>query len=101
MAGKPLDIIFVPGAMVTAVHTPIPVPHCWKKRVKQDIDRDVALGIKEAVLVETPTTWCSRMVVAPKKDDSPRRTVDLQKLNAPTMRETHHTPSLLTVGKQF
>ena len=93
MEGKPLNITFVPGATPTAVHTPIPVPHHWKKRVKADLDRDVALGIIEAVPVGTPTTWCSRMVVAPKKDGSPRRTVDLQKLNDATMRETHHTPS--------
>ena len=33
------------------------------------------------------------MVVVPKKDGSPRRTVDLQQLNAATFRETHHTPS--------
>ena len=33
------------------------------------------------------------MVVAPKKDGSPRRTVDLQQLNKSTLRETHHTPS--------
>ena len=93
MKGKPLDIAFIPGTKPIAVHTPIPVPHHWKKKVKQDIDRDVALGIIEPVPVGTPTTWCSRMVVAPKKDGSPRRTVDLQKLNAATMRETHHTPS--------
>ena len=93
MEGKPLNITFVPGATPTAVHTPIPVPHHWKKRVKADLYRDVALGIIEAVPVGTPTTSCSRMVVAPKKDGSPRRTVDLQKLNDATMRETHHTPS--------
>ena len=92
MTGKPLDITFIPGVTPTAVHTPIPVPHHWKKRVKQDLDRDVALGIIEPVPIGTPTTWCSRMVVAPKKDGSPRRTVDLQKLNAATRRETHHTP---------
>ena len=33
------------------------------------------------------------MVVVPKKDGSPRRTVDLQNLNKVTLRETHHTPS--------
>ena len=88
-----MDITFIPGTKPSAVHTPIPVPHHWKKRVKEDIDRDVALGIIEPVPVGTPTTWCSRMVVAPKKDGSPRRTVDLQKLNASTLRETHHTPS--------
>lgn len=93
MEGKPMDIEFIPGAKPTAVHTPIPVPHHWKKRVKEELDRDVALGIIEPVPVGTPTTWCSRMVVAPKKDGSPRRTVDLQKLNEATMRETHHTSS--------
>ena len=93
MEGKPLKITFVPDATPTAVHTPIPVPHHWKKKVKEDLDRDVALGIIEAVPVGTPTAWCSRMVVAPKKDGTPRRTVDLQKLNDATMRETHHTAS--------
>lgn len=33
------------------------------------------------------------MVVAPQKDGSPRRTVELKELNAASMGETHHTPS--------
>ena len=91
MKGKYLDITLFPGTKQTAVHTSILVPHHWKKRVKQDINRDVALGIIEPVSVGTPTMWCSRIVVAPKKKDgSPRRMVDLQKLNAATQRETHH-----------
>ena len=93
MEGKPLNIEFILGAKPTAVHTPIPVPHHRKKRVNEELDRDVAQGIIEPVRVGTPTTWCSRMVAAPKKDGSPRRTVDLQKLNDATMRETHHTSS--------
>ena len=93
MTGAPVRIKFKEGAQPRAVHTPIPVPHHWKKRVKQDIDRDVRLGIIEPVPNGTPTEWCSRMVVAAKKDGSPRRTVDLQELNKATLRETHHTPS--------
>ena len=93
MTGRPLDITFARGAKPLAVHTPISVPHHWEKKVKEDLDRDVRLGIIEPVPAGTPTIWCSRMVVAPEKDGSPRRTVDLQKLNAATMRETHHTPS--------
>ena len=93
MTGRPLDITFTRGAKPSAVHTPIPVPHHWKKRVKQDLDWDVALDIIQPVPTGTTTVWCSRMVVAPKKDGSPRRTVDLQRLNAATRRETHHTPS--------
>ena len=32
------------------------------------------------------------MGVVPKKDGTPRRTIDFQKLNAATVRHTHHTP---------
>ena len=74
------------------MHTPIPVPHHWKKRVKEDLDRDIRLGIIKPIPAATPMLWFSRMVVAPKKDGLPRRTVDLKKLNAASMRETHHTP---------
>ena len=38
MTGRPLDITFTQGAKPSVVHTPIPVPHHWKKRVKQDLD---------------------------------------------------------------
>ena len=85
MTGAPVRIQFKEGAQPRAVHTPIPVPHHWKKRVKQDIDRDVRLGIIEPVPQGTPTEWCSRMVVAAKKDGSPRRTLDLQELNKVTL----------------
>ena len=93
MIGKPLDIHFRSDAKAKAFHCPIPVPHHWKKQVKADLDRDVRLGIIEPVPPGTPTVWCSKMVVVPKKDGTPRRTVDLQYLNAATYRETHHTPS--------
>ena len=93
MKGKPLDVHLKEGSTATAVHTPIPVPHHWKKQVKSDLDRDVRLGIIEPVPLGTPTTWCSRMVVVAKKDGKPRRTVDYQVLNNTSLRETHHTPS--------
>ena len=93
MTGAPLDIQFKTDVTPSAVHTPIPVPHHWKRQVKAGLDQDVRLGIIEPVPQGTPTRWCSRMVVAAKKDGSPRRTVDLQRVNDATLRETHHTPS--------
>lgn len=93
MSGKPLEMVFKPEAKPVAYHTPIPIPHNWKAQVKADLDRDVRLGIIEPVPPGTPTVWCSRMVVVPKKDGKPRRTVDLQSLNKATYRLTHHTPS--------
>ena len=93
MTGEPVKVQFKEEAKPCAVHTPIPVPFHWKYQVKEEIERDVRLGIIEPVPQGAPTKWCSRMVVTSKKDGSPRRTVDLQKLNKATLRETHHTPS--------
>ena len=90
MTGKPLDIVFKADTIPSAVHCPIPVPNHWKKEVKAALDRDEDMGIIEPVPQGTPTTWCSRMVVAPKNDGSARRTVDLQKLNAAMLRETSY-----------
>ena len=69
-------------AIPHACHTPIPILHHWKKEVKKSIDADVQRGIIEPVPIGEPVEWCAQMVVIPKKDGRPRRTVDLQKLNA-------------------
>ena len=53
------------------------------------MDNDVALGVLEKVEVDTPDTWCSRMVVVAKKDGKPRRTVDLKAINKVSVRQTH------------
>ena len=65
----------------------------WQEKVKADLDRDVRYGVIEPVPVGEPITWCHRMVICPKKNGEPRRTVDFQPLNAYATRETHHTPS--------
>ena len=93
MSCEPISIHFRPESSPSAHHCPIPVPHHWKEQVKADLDRDVRLGIIEPVPLGTPTIWCSKMVVVAKKDGSPRRTIDLQRLNAATYRTTHHTSS--------
>ena len=93
MTGQPMTCHFRPNVEPKAFHSPIPVPHHWKAAVKGDLDRDVRLGTIEPVPQGTPTKWCARAIVVPKKDGTPRRTVDLQYLNAATYRETHHVPS--------
>ena len=74
-------------------HTPIPVPLYWQDEVKAGLDQDVQLGVIRPVPIGEPVTWCHRMVVCPKKNGRPRRTVDLQELNKFAARETHHTQS--------
>ena len=92
MTGPPLELAIKPDTKPVAVHTASPVPMHWKDEVKTGLDRDVSLGVIEPVPPDEPVTWCSRMVIAAKKDGSPRRTVDLQRLNAASLRQTHHTP---------
>ena len=94
MHEPPLTIHLKESVKPVAVHTPISVPLHWRDAVKANLDRDVALGVIESVLIGTPTTWCSRTIYVAKKDGTLRRTVDFQALNAASIRQTHHTPSL-------
>ena len=91
MNGEPHHIHLIGNATPYACHTPIPIPKHWEKEVKKQIDEDVRAGILRPVPTGEVTEWCSRMVVVGKKDGTPRRTVDFQKLNAQCKRETHHT----------
>ena len=76
MHGPPVKIHIQDGVKPIASHTPIPIPLHWHKKVKAGLDRDEAIGMIEEVLAGTPTMWCHRMVCVPKKDLSPRRTVN-------------------------
>ena len=98
MKGDPLPIPVKIGAKPIAIHNPVPVPLHWEEKVLRDINRDVALGVLERVPLNTPTTWCSRMVVVPKQSREPRRTVELQGLNKASVRQTHHTRSPFMVA---
>ena len=93
MQGDPLVISVAEGAKPVASHSPIPVPVHWSDAVKKQLDRDVALGVIEKVPIGTDTTWCHRMVTVPKKDGTPRRTVNFQPLNEHAARQTHFTES--------
>ena len=93
MKGPPMKLNIDTSAEPKAYHTPVPVPLHWQEEVKKGIDQDVNLGVIEPVPVGEPVTCCHRMVLCPKKNGKPRRTVDLQALNAYATRETHHTQS--------
>ena len=90
---KPVHIHLKNNATPSATHVPIPIPVHWKEAVKKQLDEDIKNGIIEQVPIGDPVEWCSPMVVTAKKDGTPRRTVDLQKLNRQCRRETHHVQS--------
>lgn len=93
MDGPPMRLMIDPDAAPVAHHKPVPVPLHWRDEVKAGLDQDVLLGVIEPVPIGEPVTWCHRMVVCPKKNGKPRRTIDFQALNAHATRETHHTQS--------
>lgn len=100
LSGPPAHIHMKEGAVPKARHSPIPVPFHMKKAVKDSIDDDVRRGILIPVPMDTPTQWCSTMVITPKKNGKPRRTIDYQYLNSQCLRETHHTSSPFSLAMQ-
>lgn len=93
MEGPPIKLHVDADAKPVNLRTPAPVPLHWQERVKQDLDRDVSLGVLERVPYGEPTKWCFRMVITRKHDGSPRRTVDLSPLNKYCNREAHPSKS--------
>jgi len=69
--------------------------------VRNDLERDEALGVTERVSIGEPVEWCHRMVVTRKQDGSPRRTVDLSPLNKHCKRETHNAESPFHLARRI
>ena len=87
--------------MPKPAYQPAVVAEHWAEQVKKSIDRDVESGILLKVPFNEPTNWCSRMVIVKKKDGSPRRTVDYQKLNAQCVREPVYSASPFHTARQI
>ena len=91
MSWELLQLFMDPNVKPHAVHTLAPIPIHFCQEVMAELDRDVRLGVIERVPPNTPVTWCLMMVIATKADGTLRRIVDLQALNAASLRQTHHT----------
>ena len=85
-----MHIFLKEDAVPLAVHRPSPIPAHWQEKVKEDIERDIRLGVLERVPLSTPVTWCSRMHIVAKKNGVTRRVVDLRPVNAASKRVTHY-----------
>ena len=85
----PLKLYVDPDTKPVAVHNPAQVPLHFMESVLEGLEKDVRLGVLERVPVNTPSSWCSRMVVCTKKDGKPCRTIDFKAVNASSPRQTH------------
>ena len=88
MEGDPIKLHVDPDATPKAVHTAIPVPLHWRDQVREDLQKDVRLGVIEPVPAGEPTRWQHRMIITSKENGEPRRVVDLSPLNKHCLRET-------------
>ena len=91
MPGPPMEIRVDPAVVPVVTRRPPNVPVHWQQQVAKQLEKDESLGVIERVPPNTPVTWLHNMVLTPKADGSPRRTIDLQPLNRHSVRETHHT----------
>ena len=94
----PLRLFVDESASPIAALSPSKVPLHWTSAVKAGLDRDVKLGVLEQVPVNDPVKWCSRMVVTPKSDGTPRRVIDFSPINKHAPRQLHHTRSPYTIA---
>ena len=80
-SGPPMRIHTNPSAVPTYYRKPTKVPLHFRDEVRAGLEADVKKGIIRRVPDGTPDTWCSRMVIQPKKNGRARRTVDLSGLS--------------------
>ena len=67
----PLSLFIDKEAKPVACHRAVPVPLHYEEQVKKDLEKDVRLGVIERVPPNTPSTWCSRMLIQTKKSGKP------------------------------
>jgi hypothetical protein len=90
-AGPPMKIHTPPEAPRTYCRRPTKVPLHFREEVKAGLEADIKKGVLD--------TWCSRMVIQPKKNGRARRTVDLSGLSKAGRHESHHTRSAAEIVK--
>ena len=94
----PLRLFVDEQASPIAAMTPSAIPIHWAEDVKAGLDRDERLGVIEKVPVNEPVRWCSRMLITPKTDGTPRRVIDFSPINRNAPRQLHHTKSPHTIA---
>ena len=99
MEGPPIQIHVDPNATPVKFTKPAPVYLHWQKRVEEELERDIDIGVLERVPLGEPTTWCFKMLVARKEDGSPRRVIDISPMNKHCQREVHTSKSPFTLAR--
>ena len=96
--GPPMKIHTAPDTTPTYIRKPTKIPLHFRDQIRAGLEADVKKGIIERVPDEGVDTWCSQLVIQPKKNGAARRTVDLLRLSKAGLRESHHTRSAVEIA---
>merc|ERR1712015_401059 len=92
LSGEPMQILIdKTRPRPVPANKPSTVPQHWEIQVRNDVNRDVRLGVIEKVPENTPQTYCVRMHAVRKHNGNPRRVVDFTELNRISHRQPHTT----------
>ena len=75
-SSPPVKLIVEENAVPVACTKASSIPINWLEKIKEELDKDVRLGVIAPVPENIPVTWCSRMGIVPKKSGEPRRVID-------------------------
>ena len=66
------------------------IPVFWESEIQKMINEYLERGI----IRNSQSEWCSRMVIVPKKDGTPRMCVDYRELNNLTVKDRYPIPRI-------
>ena len=89
-----MEVYINPDATPTVIHTPATSPIHWHEQIKEQLDKDIKLGVIEKVKPNTPVTWYQRAFWTSKTDGNPQRVVNHQSLKNHCIRDTRHVAPL-------
>lgn len=97
--GAPIELDLVPGATPHS-SKPFPIPHAYRKLVKEEVERLVEIGLLTKV---ESSEWSFPSFPIPKKDDTIRFVTDFRILNTKLVRKPFPLPLIhdivQTLGK--
>ena len=101
LSGPPVKMHTSADAVPVYHRKPTKVPLHFREEVRIGLEADVRKGILERVPPGEADTWCSRLVIQPKKNGKARRTVDLSGLSRASKHESHHSRSAADIAKSI
>ena len=76
ISGPPLKITVDPKVPQVARHVLSQIPWHFREQLKKGLDADCRMEVLEEAAPNTPVDYMAPLLITPKKNRTPRRTVD-------------------------